>query len=104
MQTGIKTRPRPVGKLLHPTSPRYGWQDQKRVNVRHLLKEAGDLTCEMLIGGLRVLALVDTGASVSLISSGAYRRHPVDLQLAQADKTELRLEGMAILPYKLGPS
>lgn len=67
-----------VPPLLAPAS----WWSRREANrkdgsegrVYHLLKEGPDLTCNVLLGGRKVRALVDTGASVSLVSSRTYRQ------------------------------
>ena len=73
-----------------------------------VLKEGPDFTCSILLGGKKVRALVDTGASVSLVSSKTYRQlgrkerlRPVDLHLSQADSSRMRIEGMTWLPFQL---
>ena len=39
-----------------------------------MLKEGPDFTCCILVGGKKVRALVDTGATASLVSSKTYRQ------------------------------
>ena len=65
-----------------------------------VLKEGPYFTCSILLGGKQVRALVDTGASVSLVSSKTYRQlgrkkrlRPVDLHLSQADSSKMRIQG-----------
>ena len=73
-----------------------------------VLKEGPDLTCSVLLGGKKVGALIDTGPSISLVSSKTYRQlerrerlKPVDLHLSQADSSRMRIEGMTWLPFQL---
>ena len=61
-----------------------------------VLKEGPDFTCSVLLGGKKVRALIDTGASVSLVSSKTYRQlgrrerlRPVDLHLTQANSSKI---------------
>ena len=60
------------------------------------------------MGGKKVRALVDTGASVSLVSSKTYRQlgrkerlRPVDLHFSQADSSRMRIAGMTWLSFQL---
>ena len=64
-----------------------------------MLKEGPDFTSSILVGGKKVRALVDTGASVSLVSSKTYRQlgrkkrlRPVDLHLSPTDSSRMRIE------------
>ena len=66
--------------------------NRREARVYQVLKEGLDFTCSILLGGRKVRALVDTGASVSLVSSKTYRQFgrkerlgPVGLHLSQAD-------------------
>ena len=69
-----------------------------------VLKEGPDFTCSILVGSKKV----DTGASVSPVSSKTYRQlgrkerlRPADLHLSQADSSRMRIEGMTWLPFQL---
>ena len=73
-----------------------------------VLKERPDFTSSVLMGGKKVRALIDTGASVSLVSSKTSRQlgrrerlRPVDLHLSQANSSRTRIEGMTWLSFQL---
>lgn len=62
-----------------------------------MLKEGPDFTCNVLLGD-KVKGLVDTGPSVSLVSSKVFRQlglkmklSPVDLLISQADSNRMRI-------------
>ena len=98
----------PASRWSRGAANRERFKDRREARVYQVLKEGSDFTCSVLLGGRKVRALVDTGASVSLINSKTYRRlgrkeklRPVDLYLSQADSSRMRIEGITWLPFQL---
>ena len=63
--------------------------NEREARVYQVLKEGLDFTCSILLGGRKVRALVDTGASVPLVSSKTYR---------QLDRKERLCRGFTFKP------
>lgn len=71
---------------------------RRKAQVYCMLKEGPDFTCNVLLGDKKVKGLVDTGPSVSLVSSKVFRQlglkmklSPVDLLISQADSNRMRI-------------
>ena len=74
-----------------------------------LVKQVRELTCEVTVGGKAMRALIDTGASVSLMSFKKYRGlrtkgwlKASDIAISQADGRGMRILGIKWLPVKVG--
>lgn len=77
--------------------------------MHSLLTQEREFTCEAVIKGKEMMALIDTAASVSLIreerhkglrTRGWLRRR--DIELSQADGKTMTMVGMVRLPVKIG--
>lgn len=86
------------------------WEPRKRkAKVFSSLTQEKELSCGAEIGSRAVKALIDTGASVSLLKEEAYRRvkrksrlREADIEITQADGAPLVIKGMARLPVRIG--
>lgn len=77
--------------------------------VFSLLTQEGELTCKAVIKGKAVRALIDVGASVSLIREDRYKSlklqgwlRRTDVKISQADGKTITITGMVRLPVKIG--
>lgn len=114
---GNKRKGRPCNDssegLLLPT-PMAGWarslqRERRRAKIFSLLTQERELSCKVVVGGSMVKAIIDTGASVSLLREGEYRRlknqgrmRRPDIEITQADGGSMRIKGMVNLPLKVG--
>lgn len=89
-----------------------GWRKRKtegKAQVFSLLTGEKQLTCRVRLGKIKVEALIDSGASVSLISKVVYDRLKTwnglkrsDLVISQASGKDLTVLGMTWLPLRVG--
>ena len=74
-----------------------------------MLSEMCELSCEAFVKAVRINALIDTGAAVSLVSSEIVSKMKdkpalleADLVISQADGSQMEIEGKIWCPIKVG--
>ena len=95
--------------LLAPMSGLSGNKKKRnRAKVSLMLSELGELSCKACVMGIKANTLIDTGASVSLLSSEIMNKledkpalAEAHLVIKQADGSQMEIEGKILSPVEV---
>ena len=71
-------------------------EKERKVQILSLLTEMDELTCEVRIKDKRMRTLIDTGASIALINSNAFKQLNLREALRKADLVACQADGSKI--------